>query len=414
MSRLFSTAISSMQTHSLGIDVAGNNIANLNTTGYKSVRATFETLFSQTLRQAQAPQSGLAGNDPMQVGAGVGLANTMTSFARGSLEHTGENLDLAIAGRGFFVLAGPNGEEAYTRDGALTMDAGGRLTHASSGLSVQGLLADPATNQIPANALPTDIVIPPGLTLNAQATENVNIAGNLNASAAVGDSTDMQYRYYDSLGVAHVMTVSFTKTGAGAWGFSGYIDVPANNVGSGTLTFSSTGDVSAVTGNTFNVTAASTGVTSGATAPQAILANLTQMTQFSSTAEVQATNQDGFPPGSLNDVITDTTGNIQAVFSNGQTRLIARLAVANFANLNGLVRSGDNLFIQSSNTGSPQIVSAGSGGTGQIQSQALERSNVDLASELTTLLVLQRGYSAATRMVSTADDMLQEALNLKR
>jgi flagellar hook protein FlgE len=414
MSRLFSTAVSAMTAHAQGIEVHGNNVANVNTTGYRAARPQFETLFSQTLRIARGGVGTMGGVDPMEVGGGVAMGNTATLHGQGSVQFTGQNLDLSILGRGFFMLKAPDGGEAFTRDGALGLDASGRLTHASSGFAVQGLLVDPTTNTIPSGAVPEDITIPPGLTLNARATTTVDVAGNLDARAAVGDTNQMQYRYYDSLGVAHVMTVDFKKTAANAWTWTSYVDAPANQTGTGALTFNSVGDVQNITSSTISIPAGSPGLTTGATAPQAIEIGLDTLTQYAAAGEVQATNQDGFPPGSLTDVTVDDLGNVQAVFSNGQSRALAKLALVDFANLNGLQRSANNLFLQTANSGSPQVVGAGNAGVGKIQSQALERSNVDLANELTSLIVLQRGYQASTRLVSTADEMMQEALNLKR
>ncbi|MCC7491356.1 MAG: flagellar hook protein FlgE [Fimbriimonadaceae bacterium] len=415
MSRTFSTAMSSLQTHVVGIDIHANNIANLNTSGYKTQRAQFKSLFSQNLRSARGATDGLAGLDPLQVGAGVRLGTTATQYAQGSLIHTGENLDLAILGRGFFMLQDADGNEFYSRDGALTLDANGRLSHASSGLAVQGLLYDTTTNTIPDGALPTDIDIPPGLTLNAKATSTAQIAGNLNAATTVGEATQMQYRYHDSFGVSHVMTVTFTRAAAAnTWNWTAQVGTGPTTVGSGALVFNAVGDVATGGIGTCNITAASGGVTAGGTDPQEIELDLAKLTQFAAPSEVETTNQDGFPPGFLVDVVTDDVGRVSAVFSNGQTRPLAQLAIVNFANLQGLNRKADNLFQQSANTGSPQVVTAGNAGAGNIQAQTLERSNTDLANELTTLIILQRGYQAATRMITTADEIMQDALSLKR
>ncbi len=415
MSRLFSTAISAMTTHGLGIDVHANNIANLNTVGYKSQRAQFKTLFSQQLAPARGTNNGSSGRDPQSVGAGVRLSSTATSYAQGSLVNTGSNLDLAILGRGFFMVRDADGNDYYSRDGSMTLDADGRLTHSSSGYQVQGLVVDAVTGTIPDAGVPEDIVIPPGLTLNAKATTTATIAGNLDAEAATGTTANVQFRYHDSFGVDQVMTLTFTRNAAvNTWDWVAKVGTGPTTVGSGSLVFNSVGDVNSGGSGTANVTVASGGVTAGGTDPQAITLDLSKMTQFSALSEVESTNQDGFPPGFLTDIVTDDVGRVSAVFSNGQTRPLAQLAVVNFANVDGLNRISDNLFQQSANTGSPQVVMAGTSGTGNIVAQALERSNTDLANELTQIIILQRGYQASTRMVSTADEMLQDALNLKR
>ena len=413
MSNLISTAIGAMDATSLGIDVLGNNIANLNTVGYKSVNPEFSTLFSQTLQEAQAPTALAGGTGPMQIGAGVQLSGTSTNWSQGQMQATGNNLDLAIQGNGFFMLNGPGGP-AYSRDGSLTLDATGMLTQQASGLAVQGLVADPATDTIPGSAVPANIVIPPGLSLNAKESTQATIAGNLNAATGVGNSTQMQYQYYDSLGVAQTMTIQFNQTAPDTWSYSGFIGNSANTVGGGTIVFNNAGAVSSITGNTMNVTTASTGVSTGAASPQPIVLTLSGLTQYSATSQVQATDQDGFAAGSLDSVNVDGGGNVKAVFSNGQSRLVAQLAVVNFANPSALSAQSKNVYKQTADTGSAEVVQPGTAGAGTIQSQALEESNVDLASQLTAMIVLQRSYQAAAKTVSTADQMLQDAIQLKQ
>jgi flagellar hook protein FlgE len=414
MSRLLSTAISSMKAAALGIDVRADNIANLNTTGFKAVRPSFATLLTETLREARSAGTN-PGVNPVEVGGGVAVRSTVTDFTQGSLQHTGSALDMAIVGTGFFLLRGANGQEAYTRDGGFSLDSTGRLVHSASGLAVQGLKADAATNTISPNAVPEDIVIQPGLALNAKATANAVIGGNLDARAVAGDDTSMQFRYYDSLGVAHVMTVGFTKgAAAGSWRFDAYIDSPANAAGTGTIVFNGVGDLQTVTGSALTIPAGSPGLSQGANAPQTIALSFASLKQYAADSEAQAASQDGFQTGAITEIHTDPQGNIEAVFSNGQTRLLARLGEVNFTNVNGLARVRDNLFLATSNAGPAQIVAAGSHGTGTIEAQSLENSNADLATELTSLLVLQRGYQASSRLIASADEMLQEALNLKR
>ncbi len=413
MSRLLSTAISGMAAHASGIDITGNNIANLNTSGFKSSRPGFATLFSQTLRAARGVSDGVTGLNPVQAGAGVQLATNTTQFQQGTLTYTGQNLDLAIMGNGFFQLKDGMGEAAYTRDGAFTLQSDGTMVHAASGLKVQGLLFDIGTGTVPAGAVPEDIVIPPGLTLNAKATGEVTMAGNLDAAAATGDIAEMQYRYYDSFGVPHQMDLTYTKT-ANPREWSWVAQVGANNVGSGTLTFTAEGDVASGGTGTATVTVANGGVTAGGTDPQAISIDMARLTQYGAGSELEATNQDGFEPGFLIDIGTDDQGHITAMFSNGLTRPVAQLSLANFANVQGLARTVGNLFKPTANTGLAQLLTPGTAGVGTIQSQSLERSNVDLPSELTQMIVFQRGYQASARLVTTADEILQEALNLKR
>lgn len=409
MSRLFSTAVSSMSAAALGIDVIGNNVANVNTNGFKSSSPAFATLFSQTLREARSPGT-TGGQDAMQVGTGVNLAAVNTDFTQGSLAETGNNLDMAIEGRGYFVVKDPAGEQLFTRNGQFSVDATGKLVQTTSGLAVQGLVPS-ADGSFAPTATAQDIIIPPGLSLNAKATGNLSLAGNLSSGAAVGDTSQVQTTYYDSLGTAHSATVVFTKTAANAWSFSANTGTPAVSLGTGTLSFDTSGKLTASTGTALSVPAA--GVAAGATSPQTITLDTSVMTQVSNASLVQATNQDGMAPGSLTDIRTNSSGDVQAVFSNGQSQTLARVALATFTNDGGLKQAGGTLFTPSTNSGTAQIGSAGAGGAGKLVSQSLESSNVDLASQLTSLIVLQRGYQASTRLVSTADEMMQDALRLK-
>lgn len=413
MSRLFNTAASGMRSHASAMEVHGQNIANLNTNGYKSARPSFATLFSQTMRPARGVSQGVTGLDPIEVGAGVRLASTSTQFQQGALAYTGQNLDLAILGRGFFMLKSELGEPLYTRDGAFSLQADGTLIHTASGNKVQGMLYDAATGLVPDGAVPEDIVVPPGMALNAKSTAAVSTAGNLDATTAAGGSAAMQFRYYDSFGVSHTMNVTFTRAVApNTWDWTATIG--ATSVGSGTLVFSPTGDVASGGSGSATLTSANGGVTDGATSPQTVTLDFSRLTQYAEGSEVEATDQDGYPPGAVLEVGADDQGRITAVFTNGQTRPLAQLALVSFANPQGLSRAADNLLRQTANTGTPQVVAAGGAGVGTIQAQAVERSNVDLPTELTSLIIYQRGYQASARLVSTADEMLQEALNLKR
>ncbi len=405
MMRSLFAGVSGLKNHQTRMDVIGNNIANVNTVAFKASRVTFEDILSQTIEGARSPQTGgIGGVNPKQVGLGTTIGSIDTIFTAGSLQTTDNPTDLAIQGDGFFMVSDGN-QIYYTRDGAFKMSADGALVN-SSGYRVQGWLADNDGNIDTTQAL-QGVVIPVGAQMRPQATANILFEGNLDANATVGDTWTTSAQVYDSLGNAHSVTLTFTKTGANTWGWSAILDGSISG-GNGTLVFGNNGLVQS--GGTANLTF--TGIPGAQDLN--ITANLSNLTQFGGNSTAYISWQDGYEAGSLDMVSIDSGGVITGIFTNGQSKALAQIALATFANPGGLLKQGGNLYQISNNSGLPNIGAANSGGRGSIAVGALEMSNVDLAQEFTNMIVTQRGFQANSRVITTSDEMLQDLINIKR
>lgn len=411
------TGISGMLAHQSRLDVIANNIANVNTPGYRGSRALFQDLISQTFQGAQPPSTTSGGSNPLQVGLGTRMGGVDTSFVQGSLQTTGFASDLAIQGRGFFVLSNdPNKQGLYfTRDGSFQLDANGQLVDPSTGLHVQGYLAD-ATGAIDVNAGLQNLVVPLGSASIVRATTTADLIGNLDSDTALGGTVVRSLRVFDSLGTIRDITLTFTKTAvANQWTWAASTTDPgvtSVTVATGTLQFTGTGALSAGSPDTITITYAAG--TSQPTSPQPFTVDFSAVTQLSGTSDVLIRNQDGLGLGVLEAFNVGQDGFINGIYSNGLTTVIGQVALANFSNEGGLVRFGQNLFISSSNSGLPGLGIPNTGGRGEISGGALEMSNVDLGTEFTSLILTQRGFQANSRTVSTADTLLQETINLIR
>ena len=406
MLRSLSTAVSGLRNHQTKLDVVGNNIANVNTVGFKYGVARFQDIFSQTLRGATAPLGGTGGINPMQVGLGMGISSIATVHEQGAITGTGRETDLAINGRGFFIVS-DGYQNYYTRDGSFTRDASGVLVNAN-GLKLLGWVGEETDTSQPLG----EICIPIGESMIASATENMVFTGNLDAGAA--DDGSYEYEYptyvYDSLGNMHYLNVAFTKTAANEWDYaithSGGIEITD---GTGTITFNPDGSYDSGSGTTFTFTPGT-----GA-ADLSITPDFTALTQLASDeSNVVLKGQDGFAAGELATFNIESTGIITGTYTNGMVRQIAQIAMASFINPEGLMKMGSNLYTVSSNSGEARIGLPGADGRGEIQSRALEMSNVDLANEFTELITTSRGFQANTRVISTSDEVLLELINIKR
>jgi flagellar hook protein FlgE len=395
------------------LDVVGNNIANVSTVGFKSSTAIFSDVLTQTLQGASAPTATAGGSSAAQIGLGARLAGTMQSFTQGAIQSTGRNTDVAIQGDGFFVVDGAAGQ-MFTRSGALTLDANGNLTTAEGNL-VQGWQGDVSGN-VNTNADPGPVEIRVGDLLSPKQTTMVDLGGNLSAAAAVGYSTTLTLTGYDTQGNSIPINVSFTKTAANAWTASAtYGPTPtAVTLTDAALTFDANGELTAPVDRDINIAGGQipgfTGAISlalgGASAPG-------RLTQFAGTTTAGIKNQDGGSAGTLQAFTINQQGVITGNYSNGRSRTIGQLAIAVFTNPTGLERVG-GAWTKSPNSGEPEIGTAGSGGRGLLAWGTLEGSNVDLAEEFTRLIVAQRGFQGNARVITTADEVLQEVVNLKR
>lgn len=414
MVRALYSAVSGMRSDQTFMDVVGNNIANVNTNGYKTERVSFEDLISQTLQPGTAPNGQYGGADPSQVGLGVQVGGMTTMTAAGSLVQTQSPTDLAIQGDGYFVLSDGQGGQVYTRDGSFGVGASGALTNAN-GLEVMGWAANATTGQVNTSTPMQPLVVPLGSQLAAQASTEVTLTGNLDqrVDATSTTTSDKQVAenltVYDSLGQAHQVTLTFTKTdnATNSWSWTASTTETGVTVsGSGTASFNAATGAFVPPAGGGSEGALSLTLGNGATSPQSVNLNFDGITQLAAPSQVNATT-DGQAPGSLGGVTVDANGNVTAAYTNGQKRLIGQLALATFSNPAGLLRQGENNFSTSPNSGTPVVGAAGAGGRGQIDSGYLEMSNVDLNQEFSNMILAQRGYQASSQVLSVANQMLQ-------
>jgi flagellar hook protein FlgE len=408
--------VSGLRAHKTQMDVISNNIANINTIGFKSSRVNFREMLSQTVRGATAPKpGGIGGTNPVQIGLGTSVGSVDASISQGSLISTGKLTDVAVEGNGYLVLGDGSGKY-YTRDGSLSLDSEGILVSAGSGLKVLGWMADPFTgvidNTVPISAS-SAIRLPVGQLAISRQTTGVTYGGNLNSNAAAGESYGMSAQVYDSLGAAHTLTVDFTKTanpGEWSWVASSPDADPAAPVGSGSVTFDSNGNCLTSSGSV-SLTLASA---NGATNPVDMSLSFQSITQLAGDTTISPTSQNGLPLGGLDSFTIGKDGVISGAFTNGMSQPLGQIALAQFSNAAGLSKAGSNLLIESSNSGLPQIGQPSVGSLGNITAGFLESSNVDLPSEFAAMIVAQRGFQANSRIITTSDEILQELVQLKR
>jgi flagellar hook protein FlgE len=408
--------VSGLRNHQLMMDVIGNNIANVNTIGFKAGRTTFSELYAQTLKSATQPVLNNGGTNPIQVGVGISVNTLDTLFSQGNIETTGQTTDLAISGPAFFVV-NKDGKTLYTRVGTFQLDSTGKLVNPGDGSVLQGKMAD-AMGVIPSGTALQDIQIALDTQSPARATSTVKFAGNLDSTAAVGDTASASVSVFDSLGNRQTVTLTFTKTADNNWSWAATVPAPATvTAGAGTIVFNNDGTLNTFTGNPLTINpndgAAGMSITldvgTPTAAPPGVFAGITQTAGSSS---ITPREQDGYAAGALSNISIDANGRTLGTFTNGTVLTLAQVMLAEFANPGGLMRTGDNCYDISGNSGTPAVISPGD--TSKIQSGALEQSNVDLADEFTKMITAQRGFQANARVITTSDQFLQEVVDLKR
>ena len=462
MMRSLYSGVSGLQNHQIRMDVLGNNISNINTTGFKKGRVNFQDMLSQTLSGAAKPTDEVGGVNPKQVGLGMVIASIDTIHTQGSLQSTGVMTDLAVQGEGMFILQ--DGEKRYfSRDGSFGIDRDGTLVDPSNGLRVQGwqAITVDGTTLINTAADITDLIIPVGDKDPAAATTEVELACNLDkrtpeipAGAAqetiLNGTWTTTFDIYDSFGNVHQLQVNFTRVVgiANRWQAEVIVDpgaeVPTNTlveIGAANnpdnlffIDFDNLGSLAAVLDAQGDTIAEGTlQVQVGFDVPEATIPpgeaavrqlftlNLGEVgsyrnavTQFAEKSSTKAIIQDGYPMGYLESFKIDQSGVITGVYSNGTNRSIGQVALAGFTNPGGLEKVGENTYEVSNNSGEARIDAAGIAGKGKIIAGALEMSNVDLAEQFTDMIVTQRGFQANSRTITTSDQMIQELLTLKR
>ncbi|GHV85283.1 flagellar hook protein FlgE [Spirochaetia bacterium] len=466
MMRSLFSGVSGLQNHQTRMDVVGNNIANVNTTGFKKGRVNFQDMLYQQIAGAARPSEDLGGINPKEVGLGMSVASIDTIHLQGALQTTGVQTDLAMMGTGFFVLKS-GGQSFFTRAGNFGLDNQGTLVNPGNGMRVQGWMAQNVDGRqvLDVSRDVEDLVIPVGSKDPARATTQVNFACNLDkrlpelpenpTQAQIRASTwRTAINIYDSFGEEHVLQVEFTRVPGvnNSWNATVVVDpqsgVPTNAaIGLGedapavgapnvfNLTFGNDGLLlSAVDGAgnesggegqiVMNVAYDVQGTTpgdDGAPVRQLFTLDLGEVggyeraiTQFANTSSTKVVEQDGYTMGYLDNFKIDQNGIITGVFSNGTNRILGQVALASFANQGGLEKAGENTFVQSTNSGLANIGTARVAGKGKIVSGTLEMSNVDLADQFVDMIVTQRGFQANSRTIQTADQLLQELLSLKR
>jgi len=466
MMRSLFSGVSGLQNHQTRMDVIGNNIANVNTYGFKKNRANFQDIFYQQLQGAARPTDVLGGVNPKEVGLGMSIASIDTIHLQGTFQTTGVGTDLAIQGTGFFVLD-DRGSQLFTRAGTFALDRDGTLVNPGNGMKVQGWKAQTlnGTEFLDTSRSIEDLVIPVGAKDAAKATTLVNFACNLDKrtpevpEGATGLQTregtwSTQEKIYDSFGDVHILQVEFrrvpgvnnswtanvtvdpqnerpTNASAGlgntppATGGPTTFTVNFNNQGTLTGAADGAGNESGANGPVlmnvaYDVQGAAPGA-DGAPVRQLFQLNLgtvggltNSMTQYAEKSSTKIFDQDGRTMGYMENFKIDGSGIITGIFSNGTTRTLGQVAMASFPNQGGLEKAGDNTFRKTNNSGNANIGPSGIAGKGKIQAGALEMSNVDLADQFTDMIVTQRGFQANSRTIQTADQMLQELLTLKR
>ncbi len=413
MIRSMYAAVSGLRAHQTMMDVVGNNIANVNTTGFKKSNVIFQDILSQTVNGAGAPTASLGGTNAAQVGLGVQLGAIAQNFGQGALQSTGRDLDLSIQGDGFFNVE-KDGQQFYTRAGSFFVDSNGNLVAADGGF-VQGWTADD-TGAINNTGPAGRIRIPAGEQVAPVVTSEVDLGGNLPADAATGDTYITSLNVFDSQGATTELTLTFTKSGANAWDLTAtYGDPPtAITLTDSALTFDANGRLTVPADFNANIAAGQIPGVGDVALKLAGPDSAGEVTQLAALGSIGAITQDGSPTGQLSGLTVGQDGVITGSYSNGQVKAIAQVSIAAFANPEGLERVSGTMWRQSVNSGLAQLGTASAGGRGIVAPGTVEMSNVDLAEEFTTLIRTQRGFQANSRVITTSDEMLQEIVNLKR
>lgn len=418
----FSTALSALSATSTAIDVVGNNLANLNTPGFKTSQVCFRDLVTQSLG---------AGLGETQVGFGTGQPLTVRQFTQGAVQTSSGLLDASIQGDGFFVLRDASGNMLYTRAGNFQADKNGNMLTAT-GASVQGWTTiDSITGEVNTNGPIGNIIVPVGSLKPPTPTTNFTVDMNLNSSVAAGTPSAFStpITVYDSLGSAHVLTLKFEKTGANQWGYQvsmsgdevtgGAPGAPFDISGAtGSLTFDTLGQLTDPAPGA-PITFGITGLTNGAadlniTWDPYTPAGAGRITQFGQPSAPSASSQNGSAAAQLVRVGLADGGRVLAQYSNGDQVVVGQLAMASIRNPDTLLAAGNNNFQLSARTATASIGAPGTGGRGQIVGGSVEASTVDIAEEFTNLIVYQRGYEANSRVVTAADQLSQSTINLIR
>lgn len=443
----FYSGVSGLKSQTYALDVISNNIANVSTTGYKAQRVSFSDLLSQTLSAATAPDGNLGGTNAEQIGLGVGINSTDINMTQGSSESTGVDTDVAISGDGFLVVqGGSQGQYQYTRDGELTIDSNGNIT--VNGYKVCGWdnyteSADGTyANNTDKSVAPLNIysgtdasgntvnkkIMAPEVTTTSTFSGNLPSSVTASTTASSANSKTSTVSVYDAQGNEYDLSVTWSKTAVNSDGTTDWTwtaATPATTAAAkislsnatGTLEFDSSGKI-VTTKSADSATPAIT-ITPASTVGTAAFTDTLNFTGLSTYNASSTTDSsiivvtDGCPAGTLQSEAIGSDGTITGTYSNGKTQPLGQIAVADFTNSQGLNKIGSNLYATSNNSGAVTYNVPGSSGTGTLSADTLEASNVDLANELSQMMITERAYQGNTKAISTADEMLQYLLQMK-
>jgi|SRR5690625_470782 len=503
MMRSFYQAITGMNSMADGLSVSGNNIANAQTTGYKSRSAVFSDLMYQNMRTATRPDGSYAGRNPMSLGTGVQMSGISLDRGQGAIVPTGRKTDLAIDGEGYFILGDANGgDRKFTRDGGFELSRDSHLV-TRNGDYVMGWNMDPLTGRVSTTSAVEPINIGLDQVSEPVETTRIAISGNLNAGSEIGEVTGSQLSVFDNLGTRHNVDFDFIKTSASPSEYAyiasaggnfeasdsirdvtfrpseGIVDrvvkgryeiatedagdgkvnitlidpngdeivsqtindsnqtVTLNDGGNswftvdyksgetpssayfeiaetGTISFDSSGAIEEMRGSgpsgspNINFTSLETGE------EISVEVDISDLTGFSTENNIRVTESDGLPAATLNDFQIADNGIIFGIYDDGTTAEIGRVAVSTFDNPDGLEAIGENNFVETANSGDPLIGIAGEGGAGNMLSNTIEQSNVDMAKELTDLMIYHKGYTGNSKTIQITNQVLDISINLIR
>ena len=400
------TGVSGLSANSEAMGIIGDNISNVNTVGFKSSKAVFSDLFSTVLAN---------GSTTRQLGRGSQLSGTLKEFSQGAFEASSNSLDMALDGSGFFVVNNGQGNQ-YTRAGQFRLNDNG-LVQTVTGQTLQG---QRVTNGIASSTVENiDLA---GVQSSPEATTSFTLGANLDSSSSSATTFNSPVSIYNSVGTQVTASIQFTKVdGANSWTYNiSTSEGTLTSGASGTVSFDNSGNLSSPT------TDPSIVIDYSASASPALTQTLSwdlinssgttngKLTGFAAASNTKSLVQDGFSTGTLVGLTTDSTGIISGLFNNGQTDKLFQVTLGDFLAPTGLQRAGSNLFSETADSGQVVLGTAGTGGFGGITGQSLELSNVDLAEQFVTMIQTQQAFQASARIITTADDLMTEAVNLVR
>lgn len=433
------TGVSGLRAHQEKLDVIGNNIANVNTIAYKASRATFQEIFSQTLKGSGAPddRTGRGGTNPMQIGLGMGIASVDMLFTRGGIQRTDNPTDLSIEGDGLFIVRGSSTDSyKYTRAGNFSVDKLGNIV-ASNGMNLYGWqfhTADPTNPTV--RVFDTEKAIEPiniysdsyngnKKIISPKSTDQASFTGNLDlGNTSTDPAVVVPLTVYNAFGVEYKVEARFTKDAVTPhlWNYTIQdTQAPARFTAvTGSVTFSAAA-------GTEGKAASATGGTGGASLTRGITLDfaatsdinfsldLSRLTEYEADSSAKVLNVNGYASGNLTTFNLGSDGIITGIYSNGQQQPLGLIALATFENPNGLQKVGENMFIATANTGEmKKPTRPGADGAGTLNPGTLEMSNVDISKEFTEMITTQRGFQANSRVITTSDEVLQELVNIKK